>query len=64
MVTTDQMRLFALDCLRWAELTDDASHRNLMLNVAERWMDTAAAIERRVADGGTLASPDLRNKLD
>jgi hypothetical protein len=64
MVTPDEMRQFALDCLRWAELTDNASHRDLMLSVAKTWMKTASAIERRVADGGTLASADLRNKLD
>ena len=64
MVTPDEMRQFALDCLRWAELTDNASHRDLMLSVAKTWMKTAAAIERRVAEGGTLASKDLRNKLD
>ena len=64
MVTPDEMRLFALDCLRWDELTDNASHHDLMLNVAKTWMNTASAIERRVADGGTLVSADLRSKLD
>jgi hypothetical protein len=64
MVTPDEMRLFALDCLSWAERTDNASHRDLMLSVAKTWMNTASAIERRVADGGELASADLRNKLD
>jgi hypothetical protein len=58
------MREFALYCLRWAERTDNASHRDLMLQVAKTWMSTAAAIERRVADGATLASADLRSKLD
>jgi hypothetical protein len=58
------MRAFALDCLRWAELTDNASHRDLMLKVAKTWMSTASAIERRVAEGSELASPDLRSKLD
>jgi hypothetical protein len=58
------MRAFALDCLRWAELTHNASHRDLMLKVARTWMSTASAIERRVADGAKLASADLRSKLD
>jgi len=58
------MHVFALDCLRWAELTDNASHRALMLNVAKTWMNTASAIERRIADGGQLVSADLRSKLD
>ena len=64
MVTPDEMRLFALDCLRWAELTDNASHRDLMIRVGKTWMNTASAIERRVADGDVLASADLRSKLD
>ena len=49
MVTPDEMRAFALDCLRRAELTDNASHRELMLSVAKNWMNTASAIERRFA---------------
>jgi len=64
MVTPDEMRLFALDCLRWAELTDNASHRDLMISVGKTWMNTASAIERRVSDGAELASADLRSKLD
>jgi hypothetical protein len=58
------MREFALDCLGWAEGISNASHRNLMLNVAKTWMGTASAIERRLANGAVLASPDLKNKLD
>lgn len=58
------MRLFALDCLRWAELTDNASHRDLMISVGKTWMKTASAIERRVAAGDALVSEDLGAKLD
>jgi hypothetical protein len=60
------MRVFALDCLRWAEFTDNASHRDLMLRVAKTWMNTASAIEQRGTNGDALAStesggePDLR----
>jgi hypothetical protein len=64
VVTPEEMRLFALDCLRWAERTDNASQRDLMIRVAKTWMNTASAIERRLADGATLVSADLRNKLD
>ena len=64
MVTPDEMRVFALDCLRWAELTDNASHRDLMIRVAKTWMNTASAIDRRIAAGDELALPDLRCKLD
>jgi hypothetical protein len=64
MVTPDEMRLFALDCLRWSEETDNLSHRDLMVQIAKMWMRTASAIDHRVAMGDQLASPDLRNKLD
>ena len=64
MVTPDEMRVFALDCLRWAELTDNASHRDLMISVARTWMNTASSIEHQVASGGKLVSADLRSKLD
>ena len=63
-VTADEMRLFALDCLRFAEHADNASHRDLMIRMAKDLMVTASAIGRRVADGAELASQDLRNKLD
>ena len=59
MVTPNEMRLFALDCLHWAELTDSASHRDLMLNVAKTWMNTASAIER-----GTGADANGATGLD
>lgn len=59
------MRLFALDCLRWADETAaNASQRDLMLRVANSWMNTASSIERNVSNGGELALPDLRSKLN
>jgi len=64
MVTPQEMREFAADCLRWSEETDNASHRALMLTIAATWVKLAAAIERRVALGDELALPDLRTKLD
>jgi hypothetical protein len=64
MVTPDEMRLFALECLRWSEETDNASHRDLMIRVAKTWMSTASAIEQRLSMGDELALPDLRSKLD
>jgi hypothetical protein len=63
MVTPQEMRLFALECLRWSEEADDASQRDLMIRVARSWMDTASTIERRVSGGDELAD-DLRIKLD
>ena len=65
MVTTQEMRLFALDCMRWADETAaNASQRELMVRVAKSWMNTASSIERHVSDGGELALPDLRSKLN
>jgi len=64
MVTPDEMRLFALECLRWSDETDNASDRDLMIRVAQTWMRTAATIERRLSMGDELALTDLRSKLD
>jgi hypothetical protein len=64
MVTPDEMRLFALECLRWSEEADDPSQRDLMVQIAKTWMGTASAIDRRIANGDELACPDLRSKLD
>jgi hypothetical protein len=64
MVTPQEMRLFALDCLRWSDETNNASHRDLMLQIAKTWMTTASSIERHVGNGGEMALPDLRNKLN
>jgi len=62
-VTTQDMRLFALECLRWSDETDNASQRDLMVQVAKTWMNIASGIERRV-DSGAKPVPDLRSKLD
>lgn len=64
MVTTEEMRVFALDCLRWAEHTANPSDRETMMRIARMWMNTASGIERQVDDGWKLACPDLRTKLD
>ncbi len=64
MVTPDEMRIFAAECLRWSDQASNASHRDLMVRIAKQWMTTAATIERRVAAGDQLAAPDLRDKLD
>jgi UV DNA damage repair endonuclease len=64
MVTPQEMRLFALDCLRWADETANASHRDLMIRIAKTWTNTASTIERHVSNGGELVLPDLRSKLN
>ena len=64
MVTTHEMRDFAADCLRWSGETKNASHRDLMKQIARTWTNTASSIERHVSHGGVQALPDLRTKLN
>jgi len=64
MVTASEMRMFALDCSRWAEQASNPSDRETILRVAREWVNTASGIERRLANGFELACPDLRKKLD
>lgn len=62
-VTTQEMRLFAAECLRWSDETDNASQRELILRIANTWMQTASALDRHIANGDEVL-PDLRGKLD
>lgn len=64
MVTYQEMRLFAEECVRWSEKTGNASQRELMIRIAKTWIKTASAIERRLEAGDELIMPDLRSKLD
>jgi hypothetical protein len=63
MVTTEAMRNFALECLKWADETTNAGDRETMVRVAQMWMRAASAIDRQVLDGGQTV-PDLRVTLD
>jgi hypothetical protein len=66
MVTPEEMRLFALDCLQWSERTENPNHRVLMVQLARTWMETASDIERRVSgaidglEGGLQCAPTNR----
>ena len=64
MVTTSEMRAFALDCARWAEQASNPSDRETIRRVARQWISTASGIERRIDDGWELVCPDLKKKLD
>jgi hypothetical protein len=55
VATPDEMRLFAAECLRWAEQSDDQSHFDLMLQCARAWMSIAAASELQVDTAGITA---------
>lgn len=63
MVTPQEMRLFAAECLRWSDVTDNASQRDLMIRIAKSWMHTAATLDRHIESGEEVL-PDLRRKLD
>ena len=63
-VTTNNMRCFAADCLKSAADGRDASERELSVAAARFWLNTANAIELRVAEHGDEALPDLRSKLN
>jgi hypothetical protein len=64
VVTPQEMRLFAADCIRWSDETPNASHRDLMIRIAQTWTSTASTIERHVSNRGELVLRDLRSKLD
>ena len=33
-------RIFAAECLRWSDETDNAGHRDLMIRIAKTWVHT------------------------
>ena len=59
MVTANSLRRFSVACLDWAEQAQDASRRQIIVEVAHSWLGIAAAIERY----GKPVS-DLRTKLN
>jgi hypothetical protein len=63
MITTQNMRIFSLECLKWAEARDNASDRETIIRVARMWMKTASEIDLRIGNGAKMV-PDLRRKLD
>jgi hypothetical protein len=46
MTTPKQFRQFAIECGRHALDTTDERHREILLGVAELWMDAAIEVER------------------
>lgn len=45
MTSPQNYRQFALDCARWAENTSNASHRQILNDMAWRWLKIAMEIE-------------------
>ena len=64
MVAANEMRMFAVDCERWAKQASNPSDRETILCVALKWMRTATGIERHLDEGWELVCPDLKPKLD
>jgi hypothetical protein len=63
VISTSELREFAVQCLRWSAQTGDPSQRDLIARVAKNWMNTASTLDRRLDDGFILVG-DLRRKLD
>jgi hypothetical protein len=53
MATPDEMRQFAIECLRWAEEADDQSQFDLMLQCARSWVSIASAADPLSERAGT-----------
>jgi hypothetical protein len=56
-----EYRDFAAQCLRWAARAKREEHKNMMLQMADHWMQTAQKLERAdtyrcVPSGARLAS--------
>ena len=45
MATPDQCRAFARECMQWAEKAKDIKRRDILLDMAACWAQTAAQIE-------------------
>ena len=59
MVTADSMKGFTVTCLDWADQVEDASRRQIIVDVARSWLNIATVFEHY---GEPV--PDLRTKLD
>ncbi len=51
MVTPREIMAFALDCKRWSREAQNASDREIIMQVSKMWLDTALQIQRRIALG-------------
>jgi hypothetical protein len=64
MITTKSLRDFAVECLSDAWNAGDASQRQMMIDIARNWANTADVIDRRVDAGQTDVLADLKHKLN
>ncbi len=56
MTTTSEYQLYAEECLRWAEETDNDEHRQALLNMAVAWLHLAPRGQNGSAHAAALAS--------
>jgi hypothetical protein len=45
LVSPKEYRAFAAQCLRWAARATREEHKNMMLRMADHWMQTAQELE-------------------
>lgn len=64
MVTTKSLRDFAVECLSDAWHADDPSQRQVMIDIARGWANTADVIDRHLDAGQTEVLSDLKHKLN
>jgi hypothetical protein len=57
LLSAKEYRDFARQCLRWAAQSKREEHKNMMLQMADHWMQTAQELER--GTGARLASTSL-----
>ena len=46
LVSAQQYRAFAAQCSRWAARAKGEAHKNMMLQMADHWIQTAQELER------------------
>jgi hypothetical protein len=56
-----EYRDFAAKCFRWAARAKREEHKNMMLQMASHWLQTAEEMERSGTAGNRLTSKPLRN---
>ena len=66
MITPDDFRAFAMDCLHWADAAADASQQQILLDIAKLFMRRSLEMDELVmlSNGESPLWDDLRVKLD
>jgi hypothetical protein len=66
MITPHDFRVFAMDCLNWADAAADASQEQILLDIAKLFMRRSLEMDDLVmlSNGESPLMDDLRVKLD